>query len=196
MQSSLARISQIMNSPRNPFIFFGTQLKMQQSLAAARLMVEKLIVDEFVTSKIGFRNNTYQRYLLYADDFCAIFIIAWKARQETPLHGHPSNGCLFKVLRGSLTETKILKARDTNHSQTELIRTCTSVTGTSYIDNTLGVHKIQANVDSMSLHVYSPTIQTLDKEFVDLRSIWNPPTNRTGTTTDRTGPPTDRTGVI
>jgi hypothetical protein len=146
----------------NIFKTFTQNLRSRASLADSTEIMEKFSVPEFVLNEIKFDSDMYQRYLLYTDQDYAVFVIAWKKSQETPFHNHPSNGCLFKVLNGMLTEIKIIGDK-------QIQTVCKPSDGTSYIDNNLGTHKIIASEDSLSLHVYSPPAEAMIRAYVDFR---------------------------
>ena len=90
-----------------------------------------------------FDNNNYKRNLIYKNDLFEIILICWKKNQESPIHDHPENGCIFKVLQGSIIELKKNSKRTLN----------TYDIGYSIGKN---VHQIKALEDAVSLHVYSP----------------------------------------
>ena len=41
-----------------------------------------------------------------SNELFEIIIISWNYNQKSPIHNHPENGCLMKILKGSLTEEK------------------------------------------------------------------------------------------
>lgn len=90
-----------------------------------------------------FDNKNYKRNLVYKNETFEILILCWKEKQESPIHDHPKNGCIFKVLQGSIVEVK----KDTQHTL-----------NINDIGYSIGknVHQIKALEDSVSLHVYSP----------------------------------------
>lgn len=90
-----------------------------------------------------FDESKYKRNLVYKNETFEILILCWKEKQESPIHDHPKNGCIFKVLQGSIVEVK----KDTQHTL-----------NINDIGYSIGknVHQIKALEDSVSLHVYSP----------------------------------------
>lgn len=90
-----------------------------------------------------FDNKNYKRNLVYKNETFEILILCWKEKQESPIHDHPKNGCIFKVLQGSIVEVK----KDTQYTL-----------NINDIGYSIGknVHQIKALEDSVSLHVYSP----------------------------------------
>jgi cysteine dioxygenase len=80
-----------------------------------------------------------------------MFIITWNKDSKTMIHDHAENGCILKMLRGSLKET-IYKDGDLIKSN-YLINS-----DTGCINNDIGYHSIENISDgiSVSLHIYSP----------------------------------------
>ena len=50
---------------------------------------------------VKFDDRTYCKNILYRDDHIECILIGWLPGQASPLHGHPENGCLMRVLSGS-----------------------------------------------------------------------------------------------
>ena len=97
-----------------------------------------------------FDDSNYKRNIIYQCDIFEVIIIGWKPNQKSPMHDHPSQGCLMKILTGNL-----LEKRNTAQGTDEKILTNGIV---SYISNSLGIHQILnvSNENAVSLHIYSP----------------------------------------
>lgn len=80
-------------------------------------------------------------------------LIHWKAGFTTDFHAHPSNGCILKVLDGTLEET-VKHTTDCVQAESVSIYSTTSV---SYMHDSKGMHKIKALTDATSLHIYAPS---------------------------------------
>jgi len=81
-----------------------------------------------------------------------MYIITWNKCKESPIHDHSKNGCIYKILHGTLIEelyNNNLKIIQKNILHKDTIK---------YIDNKIGYHKIINPTDdiSVSLHIYSP----------------------------------------
>lgn len=79
--------------------------------------------------------NKYNRRLLYDNKYYEIIEITWGTNSVTDIHNHSSKGCIFKLIDGKLME----------EIYTKHIKTNTKVLypgDISYIDNTIGLHKI------------------------------------------------------
>lgn len=96
-------------------------------------------------------HDNYHRNLVYRNSDFEILVISWLPGQKTPIHSHPENGCIMKVLKGQLCETKI-----TQNDKKFINTYCKN--DTSYIHNSIGKHIISNDSDNLavSLHIYSP----------------------------------------
>lgn len=101
---------------------------------------------------INLKKNDYNKNIIYRNNKYEIILISWDQNATTKIHNHPKNGCIMKILEGSLIEetydTKTLDKIDTNIYEKD---------NTSYIHDNLYYHKITNNASqSFSLHIYSP----------------------------------------
>ena len=81
-----------------------------------------------------------------------MYIITWSKKICSPIHDHSSNGCMLKVLKGTLIENiydKDLKMKYKNIIQQN---------NCGCIHNDIGYHSIDNifNNICISLHIYSP----------------------------------------
>lgn len=94
----------------------------------------------------------YKRTLVKRNDLIEILVIGWNVKQKSPIHDHPKNGCLVKILKGSLNE-------DIYDNEINLIKSQKLNTdGISYQESNKVLHKIEnlTNGPVFSLHIYSP----------------------------------------
>jgi len=124
-------------------LFFGHQLKYLSHY------LETYTNDDW-KKYIDFDDSSYKRSMVYKNKLCDIYIISWKKGQKCKIHNHAINGCLMKILQGSLTECRYNK--DLNLISKSILKK----NDISYIDNTIGYHNILSKEDSISLHIYSP----------------------------------------
>jgi hypothetical protein len=103
-----------------------------------------------VIQYINFQKNTYTRSKVYSDNNIDIFILSWYPDSKSPIHNHPKNGCILKVLFGKLQEHRYLNNK-------KYIIIGASKNNQSYIDDTIGTHQIIALLPTVSLHIYSPS---------------------------------------
>lgn len=95
-------------------------------------------------------NDNYKKYKLYSNNNFELVVIKWFKNHETPIHQHPDNGCLLKLLYGELTEHRY------NFNIEKISETYIKKNDISYIDNNLYLHKIECIKNGYSLHLYSP----------------------------------------
>jgi len=112
--------------------------------------------DEFLNSPlegfdqyVQFKADNYYSNTLYRANKFEIRLLCWKPLQETPRHPHPENGCLMKILEGKLIEDKFL---DNNNIQTVYKKG-----DVGYIKATESHILRNTEIDSISLHIYSPS---------------------------------------
>ena len=97
-------------------------------------------------------HGTYSKILLpYNIGRHNMYLVQWEKNIETAIHGHRENGCIFKVLKGSIAEN-IYSSEDLRF----LKRYHHFPGSIKYIDNKIGYHKIinDNNHLSYSLHIY------------------------------------------
>ena len=93
--------------------------------------------------------NTYLKTLLHRCDKYEVYQIDWPKQSFAPLHRHPKNGCVLKVIQGRLHEIV--------YQGITLIKNNVHIKGkVSYIDDSIGLHKVHALEDTISLHIYAP----------------------------------------
>lgn len=102
---------------------------------------------------INYSSKTYTRNLIYRNNNYEMYLICWKPNQESKIHNHPSNGCIYKILEGELIETKY-DINKINLYESKIIKPDT----VGYIDDTIAYHKMSnlSYYNSTSLHIYSP----------------------------------------
>lgn len=102
----------------------------------------KIDKDKYNRHKVPLKNNKY----------FDIYILTWYKYQNSEIHDHSENGCLLKILDGTLYEhvySKNLSYKEKNEMNKNDI---------SYMDNSIGYHKIINSSENItySLHIYSP----------------------------------------
>lgn len=102
-----------------------------------------------------FDNNSYIKHMIYENKFLDCYVIFWKPNAVSLIHDHSDNGCLLKVLNGSLKEEVYNK----NNNKLNLVKINNlDKKNIGYIDNTIGYHRIINPNDTnvCSIHIYSP----------------------------------------
>jgi hypothetical protein len=92
--------------------------------------------------------SDFYKVKIYLSKNFEIILIIWKEGYSTPLHNHPENGCIIKVLEGNLIEEII------NNKQKQINNFILG--NVSYMHDNKGFHKISSIKNSYSLHIYSP----------------------------------------
>lgn len=100
-----------------------------------------------------FASDEGKRILIYRNPHFDIIIRSWSAKSSIGFHDHPVNGCIFKMLEGSLEEYIAYASSDLISNSTVEVED-----GVKYISNDIGYHSIRnpSGNRSVSLHIYSP----------------------------------------
>ena len=98
------------------------------------------------------KKNNYNKTIIYRNDIYEIILISWNKNAITKIHNHPKNGCIMKILKGSLME----ETYDSNTLE-KIGENIYEKDNISYIHDDLYHHKIiNTSPQSVSLHIYSP----------------------------------------
>ena len=98
---------------------------------------------------VQYKPDNYNKILVWNDSLLDIYLICWKSGQKSPIHDHPNNGCIMRVMTGLLEETKYINLKN--------IEKYNCNTGSiKFIVGDKELHSICPIVDSVSLHIYSP----------------------------------------
>tara|TARA_B110000208_G_scaffold63333_1_gene82201 strand:- start:678 stop:1109 length:432 start_codon:yes stop_codon:yes gene_type:complete len=102
-------------------------------------------------NKINVEEDYSKILLPYHLNNMKMYLLKWEQFGESSIHNHGVNGCIFKVLDGSLIE-EVYKPYNLKHLKTYKH----DKDHIKYIDNEMGLHKIINNNDnkSYSLHIY------------------------------------------
>jgi cysteine dioxygenase len=93
-------------------------------------------------------NKDFNRKLIYRSENLELLLISWKKDYSTEYHFHPKNGCLLRILEGTLMENIKLNDNITTNFYGQ--------NNVSYMHDNKGSHKITALSQTFSLHLYSP----------------------------------------
>jgi cysteine dioxygenase len=122
------------------------------SSEAFRKVLSNYIGDDWKTF-VNINHDKYSREIVLRNENYEIIIITWDKKQASHVHNHPSNGCLMKILHGTLLEEQY--CTQTCCKTNELVYDKNNI---SYIDNLTCYHRIVNNTENhaVSLHIYSP----------------------------------------
>jgi cysteine dioxygenase len=101
---------------------------------------------------VNFTDDNYHRELVYHCDAFDLVVISWVKGQKTPIHDHPDQGCLMKVLQGLLVE----KSYENDGWLTYLSTRRLEEGQIGYKEGNQVLHDIHALENSVSIHIYSP----------------------------------------
>ena len=104
-----------------------------------------------IESHFAYEDENYCRIPLLARDEYDLLICCWKPGQKSAFHGHPNQGCLVKILKGTTTEE--IQFADGS------LKTRQNPKGTvGYINDSIGIHRVwnASDENTVSLHLYSP----------------------------------------
>ncbi len=112
----------------------------------------------------SFREDHYSREIIHQIRDFDVVLIGWMPGQKSPIHNHPTNGCLIYPIQGHLLEERFC-------DQLNPISESTIGAGEySYIDNGICVHRLgnaSTSQPAVSVHIYSPsnfTASVFDRE--------------------------------
>merc|ERR1712004_10790 len=59
-------------------------------------------------------NDCYTRNLVHKEDDFEVTVLCWRANTKVPVHSHPKSQCFYRVLQGSLSETRFQNRNNQN----------------------------------------------------------------------------------
>jgi len=106
-----------------------------------------------------------------------LMLLCWGEGHESAIHDHSNAHCFMKMLDGELHEIRFDWPKDNTSNESnedleqleEISRTCISVKDVSYMNDSLGLHRVENpshTSRSVSLHLYCPpfnSCQTFDE---------------------------------
>jgi cysteine dioxygenase len=104
--------------------------------------------------RVSFDGDRYQRVVLFSRESYDIYLLCWLKGQASPIHDHPDNGCLLRVMEGQLDEQQFRVEPGDGLSPLGGGRLAAG--DLSYLERQSVVHRIEALTDTVSLHIYSP----------------------------------------
>lgn len=122
------------------------------SLKTCQKLLEEYSTADYIyllCKKVDYNIYGYKRIHIFGTIHIDVYIIIWKSYSISPLHGHPNNGCIMKILSNRLKE---IKYRDLKiYSKSEM-----KERSIHYIEGNLIEHVVYNPTDtySISLHVY------------------------------------------
>ena len=99
---------------------------------------------------VEFCEEHYKKIVVTRNENYEVYLICWRAGQNTRIHDHPDGGCLMKLISGTLLEENYRSDGTFLYPRTYI----PSMYGFKCGKNV--VHRITAMEDSVSIHVYFP----------------------------------------
>jgi predicted metal-dependent enzyme (double-stranded beta helix superfamily) len=118
------------------------------SLRDCSPILEKYTGNDWV-ARVKYSTERYNRVLLGNNELMDVFLICWASGQSSGIHDHPSNGCLMKVLSGSLIENRYDNKLQLTSSR------ILPVGSVGYMEGSQ-LHDVISSNGAVSLHIYSP----------------------------------------
>jgi len=96
----------------------------------------------------------YARNLVKINDQLEMLILCWEVHQGCPVHDHPVNGCLVRILKGEVTETVYKLSGKPEFLSSSILPTG----GIAFKEGNAILHEIFNHSDkrAASIHIYSP----------------------------------------
>lgn len=96
-----------------------------------------------------------------------LILMAWGPNHRSPIHDHSGSHCIYKMLAGTLVETRYAEPTAAESAAGAPMRIACETTlerdSAGYIRDGLGLHRVgnpSASVRAASLHLYTPPIRT------------------------------------
>ena len=121
---------------------------------AEQIKTEVLSEISTAISMATFDADRYTRQIIHQVKDFDVVLIGWSAGQRSPIHNHPTNGCLVYPIKGELLEERFCNELN------PIAQTKIGVGDQSYIDNGICLHRLGNASDSesaISVHIYSPS---------------------------------------
>jgi len=156
IEDIIKSINAICNYTNNNFDIY---IKIKKILENINTTEFRMFIDSYkiVDSKIIYDHTNkcplYTKYYLSTSELFDLVYIKWNVNSYSRIHDHPKKGCIVKILSGKLREEIYRKYYGTITFDSMYLLNYNSI-GYKIGDRVL--HKIIAEEESESLHVYIP----------------------------------------
>lgn len=121
----------------------------------AEIFKEKVLAEGAqALAKVTYNSDRYTRTILHQVKDFDVVLIGWSPGQSSPIHNHPTNGCLVYPIQGELLEERYCDKLN------PLSQTIIGVGKHSYIDDGICLHRLgnaSETESAVSIHIYSPS---------------------------------------
>lgn len=135
------------------FDHITNELKAGKTLKSQSFILERYTGSDWKPYKF-FSPNHYSRIVVRINDLLEMVVVCWEIDQGCPIHDHPENGCLVKILQGQVREStyQLIDNPVMTNSRMLLLNSI------AYQEGGLVGHEIFNNSGkrATSLHLYSP----------------------------------------
>ena len=102
--------------------------------------------------KVEYNVEKYTKKTIYIDKNIEVVLIGWETGQSSPIHDHPDNGCIYRILSGNMMDIRYDK---------DLCIVSENRLSADDVGDIIGsneYHKMSNSVESRasSIHIYSP----------------------------------------
>jgi hypothetical protein len=115
-----------------------------------KICEDHIVKDNILPKKIENKNNFYEKFYLFENNNFSLILIKWNKNCETRIHDHPEKGCIVRLLNGELIE-EIYNSK-LNKIDSQFLK----IDNFGYKSGSKILHKIIAQNNAISLHVYIP----------------------------------------
>ncbi len=126
-------------------------------------VLQALVLNK--TEIARFLEHPVSKHVLVNNHLLKVILIRWAPGKFSSIHGHPKDGCVFKVLHGKVEETRYKNDENRNLF---IINRCQKGT-MAYIDDTMALHKVgnPYKEPAISIHAYTPGSLKLNPAFTN-----------------------------
>ncbi|MEI7492386.1 MAG: cysteine dioxygenase family protein [Bacteroidota bacterium] len=102
-----------------------------------------------------YKADHYARNLVKMNDQLELLVLCWEVKQGCPVHDHPVNGCLVRVMQSEVTENVYKLSVKPEFISSSILPT----DGIAYKEGNEILHEIFNHSDkrAASIHIYSPS---------------------------------------
>jgi cysteine dioxygenase len=102
----------------------------------------------------SYHPNHYSRNRVHMNERIELLVLCWEIGQGCPVHDHPENGCLVRVMQGEVTENIYRLEEKPVFLSSSVLPT----NGIAYKESTQILHEIinHSGRRAASIHIYAP----------------------------------------
>ncbi len=102
-----------------------------------------------------YKADHYARNLVKMNDQLELLVLCWEVNQGCPVHDHPVNGCLVRVMQSEVTENVYKLSLKPEFISSSILPT----DGIAYKEGNVILHEIinHSGKRAASIHIYSPS---------------------------------------